>query len=37
MQVNRNGDILRHIVRYCGEIDETVTRFGANRDENEQQ
>lgn len=30
MQSNRNADILRHIVDYCNEINNTIERFGNN-------
>jgi len=28
MQVDRNADVLNHIVRYCEEIEKTIERFG---------
>jgi len=30
MQGNRNADVLRHIVYYCNEINNTIERFGNN-------
>ncbi|MFA9466397.1 MAG: DUF86 domain-containing protein [Velocimicrobium sp.] len=30
MQGNRNADVLRHIVDYCNEINNTIERFGNN-------
>ena len=30
MQYKRDIEILRHIVKYCKDIDETVKRFGAS-------
>ena len=30
MQGNRNADVLRHIVFYCNEINNTIERFGNN-------
>ncbi len=30
MQGNRNADVLKHIVDYCNEINNTIERFGNN-------